>query len=122
MIQHHLQQMEIVIVSSSYLPHFMGLWLYSVTRSLRKNTLVFWEVCNGYWHRHHRDNLFGYISSIPRWLSGKESMWQTGDTRELGLISGKGRSPGEGNGNSLQSSCLENPSRLQSDMQRVGHD
>ena len=85
----------------------MGLWLYSVTRSLRKNTLVFWEVCNGY--RHHRDNLFGYILSIPRWLSRKESICQTGDTRDMGLISGKGRSPGGGNGNSFQSSCWRIP-------------
>ena len=41
---------------------------------------------------------------------------------------GQGRSPGEGNGNPLQYSCLENPldggaGRLQSmGSQRVGHD
>ena len=29
--------------------------------------------------------------------------------RDLGLISGSGRFPGEGNGNPLQYSCLENP-------------
>ena len=28
---------------------------------------------------------------------------------DSGLISGSGRSPGEGNGNPLQYSCLENP-------------
>ena len=28
---------------------------------------------------------------------------------DLGLIHGSGRSPGEGNGNPLQYSCLENP-------------
>jgi len=28
--------------------------------------------------------------------------------RDMGSISGLGRSPGEGNGNSLQYSCLEN--------------
>ena len=28
---------------------------------------------------------------------------------DLGLISGSGRSPGEGNGNPLQYTCLENP-------------
>ena len=28
---------------------------------------------------------------------------------DLGLLSGSGRSPGEGNGNPLQYSCLENP-------------
>ena len=29
--------------------------------------------------------------------------------RDMGLIPGSGRSPGEGNGNPLQYSCLENP-------------
>ena len=32
-----------------------------------------------------------------------------GDTRDLGLISGLGRSPGGGHGNPLQYSCLESP-------------
>ena len=31
-----------------------------------------------------------------------------GDSGNMGLILGLGRSPGEGNGNSLQYSCLEN--------------
>ena len=37
---------------------------------------------------------------------GKESAC---NTRDLGSIPGLGRSPGEGNGNPLQYSCLENP-------------
>ena len=37
---------------------------------------------------------------------GKVSAYNAGD---LGLIPGLGRSPGEGNGNALQYSCLENP-------------
>ena len=36
----------------------------------------------------------------------KASACNAGD---LGLIPGSGRSPGEGNGNPLQYSCLENP-------------
>ena len=32
-----------------------------------------------------------------------------GDSREAGSIPGLGRSPGVGNGNPLQYSCLENP-------------
>ena len=32
-----------------------------------------------------------------------------GDVRDSGLIPGSGRSPGEGHGNPLQYSCLENP-------------
>ena len=31
------------------------------------------------------------------------------NARDEGLIPGSGRSPGEGNGNPLQYSCLENP-------------
>ena len=33
----------------------------------------------------------------------------TGEARDLGLITGLGRSPGERNGNPLQYSCLGNP-------------
>ena len=36
----------------------------------------------------------------------KASVYNVGD---LGSIPGLGRSPGEGNGNTLQYSCLENP-------------
>ena len=46
---------------------------------------------------------------IPRWhTSGKQSTCNAGDTRDMGSIPGLGRSPGEGNGNPLQYSCLEN--------------
>ena len=34
---------------------------------------------------------------------------QTEDTGDAGLIPGVGRSPGEGHGNPLPYSCLENP-------------
>ena len=46
------------------------------------------------------------ILGLPRGLSGKEYACNAGDP---GLIPGSGRSPGEGNGNPLQYSCLENP-------------
>ena len=39
-------------------------------------------------------------------LDGKASACNVGDP---GSIPGSGRSPGEGNGNPLQHSCLENP-------------
>ena len=42
---------------------------------------------------------------LPRYLSGKESTCNAGD---MGTIPGLGRYPGEGNGNSLQYSCLGN--------------
>ena len=34
---------------------------------------------------------------------------KAGDVRDMGLIPGLGRSPGVGNSNPLQYSCLENP-------------
>ena len=43
---------------------------------------------------------------IPRWHSGKESAYNAGD---LSSVPGLGRSPGEGNDNPLQYTCLENP-------------
>ena len=42
---------------------------------------------------------------FPDGSDGKESACNSGDQ---GLIPGLGRSPGEGNGNPLQYSCLEN--------------
>ena len=47
-----------------------------------------------------------YIMGFPRSKVGKESACNAGD---LGSIPVLGRSPGEGNGNPLQNSCLENP-------------
>ena len=38
----------------------------------------------------------------------KNLLANAGDIRDAGLISGSGRSPGGGNGNPLQMSCLEN--------------
>ena len=40
---------------------------------------------------------------------GKESACNAGDTGDVDSIPGSGRSPGEGQGNPLQYSCLENP-------------
>ena len=43
---------------------------------------------------------------FPGGSDGKESSCNVGD---LGLIPGWGKSPGEGHGNPLQYSCLDNP-------------
>ena len=47
-----------------------------------------------------------YIMGFSSVSDGKASAYNTGD---LGSVPGFGRSPGEGNGNPLQYSCLENP-------------
>ena len=51
--------------------------------------------------------IFQCILGLPWWLSSKESACQC-DKRDVGLIPRSGRSPGEGNGNPLQYSCLGN--------------
>ena len=45
---------------------------------------------------------------FPDGSAGKESACNAEDTGHMGLIPGSGRSLGEGNGNALQDSCLEN--------------
>ena len=64
------------------------------------------------------------------WCSvGRESTWSAGDGGDVGSNLGLERSPGEGNGNPLQYSCLENPmdreawqTTAQRVAKRVGHD
>ena len=46
---------------------------------------------------------------FPDSSEGKESACNAGDTGDEGSIPGSGRSPGGGNGNPPQHSCLENP-------------
>ena len=46
------------------------------------------------------------LRGFPGGSEGKASACNAGD---LGLTPGSGRSPGEGNGNPFQCSCLENP-------------
>ena len=52
--------------------------------------------------------MFGHTptntSLLAQIVKGLPTMWET-----PGSIPGLGRSPGEGNGNPLQYSCLENP-------------
>ena len=47
----------------------------------------------------------GFSEDFPGGSDGKESTYNAGD---LSLIPGLGKSPGEGNGNPLQYSCLDN--------------
>ena len=59
------------------------------------------------WHSPKKKERGGrFYSSFPGGSEVKASASTVGD---LGSIPGSGRSPGEGNGNPLQYSCLENP-------------
>ena len=65
--------------------------------SLTNETHYFKLLCQSY---------FTWASQLV--LVVKKPPANAGDTRDAGLIPGSGRSPGEGNGNPLQYSCLEN--------------
>ena len=57
----------------------------------------------------HRVARFGHdLVTEPVFPGGSEVKVSASNTGDLGLIAGSGRSPGEGNGNPLQYSCLEN--------------
>ena len=86
---------------------------------LRKNTgkisfTNFWNLflllyCQYFYHLYYClvFHIYLYIYwDFPGGSDGKASADNAGD---LGSIPGSGRSPGEGNGNPLQYSCLENP-------------
>ena len=49
------------------------------------------------------------LGGLPRWLNGKESACQGRRCKRCKLNPWIGKIPGEGNGNPLQYSCLENP-------------
>ena len=48
------------------------------------------------------------LSRLPWWCGGKEFTCQWRNARDKNLIPGSERSSGEGNGNTLRYSCLEN--------------
>ena len=55
-----------------------------------------------------------FLFGVTKWASWvvlvvKNPPANAGDLRDMGLIPGLGRSPGEGNGSLLQYSCLGNP-------------
>ena len=49
------------------------------------------------------------MGDFPGDLVVKNLPTNAGGAREVGSLPGSGRSPGEGNGNLFQCSCLENP-------------
>ena len=61
--------------------------------------LTHWKFEMAYMYQH---------PGFPSGVVAKNPPANARDEKDVGLIPGLGRSPGEGNGNSLQDSCLEN--------------
>ena len=64
------------------------------------------QMYDAYYYVQDANTLFFEQLGFPGGSDGKASAPNAGD---LGSIPGLGRSPGEGNGNPFQYSCLENP-------------
>ena len=86
-----------IFVPSSVNGHLGCFHILAVVSSVAMNVVV------------HVSFIIMAFSRLPRWHSDKESACQAGAAGDMGLILGSGRSPGEGNSNLLQCSCLENP-------------
>ena len=89
---------------------------------------LLWEHIPPTWRKPFCSCLFVWVSYWWGFPGGSEVKVFACNVGDLGSIPGLGRSPGGGNGNPLQYSCLENPMEeepggLQSmGSQRVGHD
>ena len=84
------------------------IWGYSPNENPSRNTIqvaqVGWQQVSVSLFLFFFFLIFIYLLGFPSWLSGKESV----NAEDSGLVLGLGRSPGEGNGNLLQWSCVEN--------------
>ena len=90
------------------------------------HSVINYSNCLKYFSLKKRNVSLDCIFDFPGDSDDKVSVYNAGD---LGSIPGLGRFPGEGNGNPLQYSCLENPMDrgawcrlLSAGWQRVGHD
>ena len=77
---------------------------------LRPRKMTLWFSAPGFWWA----QISICVCMNVKWASQgarvvKNPSAKAGDIREVGSMLGWGRSPGEGNGNPLQYSCLENP-------------
>ena len=61
------------------------------------------------WEGNPKKRGYVYTKASQVVLGVKNLAAKAGNIRDMGSIPGLGRSPGEGNGNPLQYSCLENP-------------
>ena len=88
-------------------------FLYHLSHQGSQNSCCISDKVTASWHNRHNGIVEDSLPK-PRWCfpggtSGKEPPANSGDVRDLHLISEPERFSGEGIGNPLQYSCLENP-------------
>ena len=94
-LQHHsLQGLNV--------PHYLDT-LDEIIRPCIQDFISGYLFCSTEWH------ICLYASQLPQWLSRWRICLHCRRHRRCGSIHGLRRSPGEGNGNPVQYSCLRNP-------------
>ena len=122
-----------LLVSVSFNRH-KGFRIFCSAQTVITHSSAFFQ--KTYWHLFH--HLFSPLCSLCpcefitvysfSFPGGSEVIVSACNTEDSGSTPGSGRSPGEGNGNPLQYSCLENPMARGAwwatvhGAQRVGHD
>ena len=79
---------------------------YSAQKAFSGTSTVVWSFFPPLVSQHRETLMLGKSEDFP---DGSDSKVSAYNVRDPGSIPGSGRSPGEGNGNPLQYSCLENP-------------
>ena len=80
--------------------------MFILAFALMFSFLFFDQLLEGYFYSALWASLI--ITGLPRWRSGKEFACQHRRCKRWGFNPWSGRTPGVGNGNPFQSSCLEN--------------
>ena len=103
---------QYLIMSSIFIPYGK---IYSLKSTGKMNSYIYQKICTRTFETFTHGSQRLEITCMPTKIR-KNKLWYTYTMEESacnvgdpGLIPGLGRSPGEGNGNPLQYSCLENP-------------
>ena len=83
--------------------------MISVSSSFSKPSLDIWKFLVHIMLKPSMKDFKHDLTSMGGFPGGSEVKASACNVGDLGSIPGSGRSPGEGNGNPLQYSCLENP-------------
>ena len=97
------------LLSMYFVPHctegFLYVSLLNPYNNSERQVLIFTRKGSFNWK--WQNTQLKRASQVAQWAKSPPA--HAGDTGDVGSIPGSGRSPGAGNGNPLQYSCLENP-------------
>ena len=122
-----MKSLNMYICSKLAIP-LLGIYSLKVYSREHKNTYsdLYKDVCDSFIFQQNPNN-WTQLSNYTHFPGGSDSKASACNAGDLGSIPGSGRSPGEGNGNLLQYSCLENSmdrgtqQAMVIGLQRVGH-